>query len=124
MQIKKIDGALFKAMVANGAENLKLHYKEVDALNVFPVPDGDTGTNMKLTIDGGVNEIYALNETNLHEVAKKLSRGMLMGARGNSGVILSQLFRGLSKGFEGLQPTRSTWQGLLTPASSRRIKRL
>lgn len=80
MQIKKIDGALFKAMVANGAENLKLHYKEVDALNVFPVPDGDTGTNMKLTIDGGVNEIYALNETNLHEVAKKLSRGMLMGA--------------------------------------------
>ncbi|MDI9508143.1 MAG: DAK2 domain-containing protein [Bacillota bacterium] len=101
MQIKKIDGALFKAMVANGAENLKLHYKEVDALNVFPVPDGDTGTNMKLTIDGGVNEIYALNETNLHEVAKKLSRGMLMGARGNSGVILSQLFRGLSKGFEG-----------------------
>lgn len=101
MQIKKIDGALFKAMVTNGAENLKLHYKEVDALNVFPVPDGDTGTNMKLTIDGGVNEIYSINDVNIYEVSKKLSRGMLMGARGNSGVILSQLFRGLSKGFEG-----------------------
>jgi DAK2 domain fusion protein YloV len=101
MHIKKIDGALFKAMVTNGAENLKLHYKEVDALNVFPVPDGDTGTNMKLTIDGGVNEIYSINDVNIYEVSKKLSRGMLMGARGNSGVILSQLFRGLSKGFEG-----------------------
>ncbi|HHZ18149.1 MAG TPA: DAK2 domain-containing protein [Acholeplasmataceae bacterium] len=99
--MKKIDGALFKAMVTNGAENLKLHYKEVDALNVFPVPDGDTGTNMKLTIDGGVNEIYSINDVNIYEVSKKLSRGMLMGARGNSGVILSQLFRGLSKGFEG-----------------------
>ncbi|MCK9536210.1 MAG: DAK2 domain-containing protein, partial [Bacilli bacterium] len=82
MQIKKIDGALFKAMITNGAENLRINYKVVDALNVFPVPDGDTGTNMKLTIDGGVNEIYALNETNIYEVSKKLSRGMLMGARG------------------------------------------
>jgi len=85
MQIKKIDGALFKAMVANGAENLKLHYKEVDALNVFPVPDGDTGTNMKLTIDGGVNEIYALNETNLHEVAKKTVAGNADGSPGKLG---------------------------------------
>lgn len=101
MQIKKIDGALFKAMVTNGAENLKINYKIVDALNVFPVPDGDTGTNMKLTVDGGVNEIFSLNEPNIFELSKKLARGMLMGARGNSGVILSQLFRGLSKGFEG-----------------------
>jgi len=101
MQIKKIDGALFKAMIANGAETLKINYKTVDSLNVFPVPDGDTGTNMKMTIDGGVNEIYGMNDKNIYEVSKKLSRGMLMGARGNSGVILSQLFRGISKGFEG-----------------------
>lgn len=103
MQINKIDGVLYKAMVINGAENLKLNYQQIDALNVFPVPDGDTGTNMKMTIDGGVNEIYALDAQNISEVSKKLSRGMLMGARGNSGVILSQLFRGISKGLESYQ---------------------
>ncbi|MDD3171212.1 MAG: DAK2 domain-containing protein [Bacilli bacterium] len=103
MQIKKIDGVLFKALVINGAENLKKNYQRIDALNVFPVPDGDTGTNMKMTIDGGVNEIYNSHESNIYEISKKLSRGMLMGARGNSGVILSQLFRGLNKGFEGFE---------------------
>lgn len=103
MQINKIDGVLFKTLVVNGAENLRLHYQYIDSLNVFPVPDGDTGTNMKMTIEGGVNEIYSMDEHDIYEVSKKLSRGMLMGARGNSGVILSQLFRGISKGFEGLQ---------------------
>jgi DAK2 domain fusion protein YloV len=101
MQINKIDGVLFKTMVINGAENLKMNYQSIDALNVFPVPDGDTGTNMKMTIEGGVSEIYSLNEADIYETSKKLSRGMLMGARGNSGVILSQLFRGISKGLEG-----------------------
>lgn len=101
MQINKIDGVLFKTMVVNGAENLKQNYQKIDALNVFPVPDGDTGTNMRMTIEGGVNEIYSINEEDIYEVSKKLSRGMLMGARGNSGVILSQLFRGISKGLEG-----------------------
>ena len=101
MQIFKIDGVLFKTMVVNGAEYLKQNYQKIDALNVFPVPDGDTGTNMRMTIEGGVNEIYSLNEEDIFEVSKKLSRGMLMGARGNSGVILSQLFRGISKGLEG-----------------------
>ena len=101
MQINKIDGILFKSMVVNGAENLKQNYQRIDALNVFPVPDGDTGTNMKMTIEGGVSEIFNLDDQNIYEVSKKLSRGMLMGARGNSGVILSQLFRGISKGFEG-----------------------
>lgn len=101
MQINKLDGVLFKTLVINGAENLKLNYQTIDALNVFPVPDGDTGTNMKMTMDGGVNEIVNFNENNIYEVSKKISRGMLMGARGNSGVILSQLFRGLYKGFEG-----------------------
>lgn len=101
MQVNKIDGVLFKTLVINGTENLKLNYQAIDALNVFPVPDGDTGTNMKMTMEGGVNEIVNFNENNIYEVSKKISRGMLMGARGNSGVILSQLFRGIYKGFEG-----------------------
>ncbi|HEY8396127.1 MAG TPA: DAK2 domain-containing protein [Bacilli bacterium] len=101
MQINKIDGVLFKTMVVNGAEHLKQNYQKIDALNVFPVPDGDTGTNMRMTIEGGVNEIYSMKEEDIFEVSKKLSRGMLMGARGNSGVILSQLFRGISNGLEG-----------------------
>ena len=103
MELNKINGELFKAMVIGGAENLKKHYAEIDKLNVFPVPDGDTGTNMRMTIEGGVNEIYNLHEQSIQVISKKFSRGMLMGARGNSGVILSQLFRGLSKGFDGFE---------------------
>lgn len=101
MQVKKIDGELFKNLICNGCENLRANYQYVDSLNVFPVPDGDTGTNMKMTIEGGVNEVFNVTEPNIYEMSKKISRGMLMGARGNSGVILSQLFRGLSIGFEG-----------------------
>jgi len=98
MQTLKMDGQLFKLIVTNGARNLRAHYKEVDALNVFPVPDGDTGTNMKMTIEAGAHEISDSDEQSVYEMARKLSRGMLMGARGNSGVILSQLFRGIYKG--------------------------
>ncbi len=102
MNIMKINGQLFKALVLKGTENLKMNYQYIDSLNVFPVPDGDTGTNMRMTIENGVSEIASLDEKNIYEVSKRLSRGMLMGARGNSGVILSQLFRGMSKGLEGL----------------------
>lgn len=101
MQHLKIDGELFKELVVNGAANLSINYKAVDALNVFPVPDGDTGTNMRMTIDAGANEIKKEDTKSIYEIAKKLSRGMLMGARGNSGVILSQFFRGIYKGFKG-----------------------
>ena len=101
MQHSKINGELYKQLVINGAANLAVHYKEVDALNVFPVPDGDTGTNMRMTIEAGANELKKLEEQSIYEVAKKLSRGMLMGARGNSGVILSQFFRGIYKGLAG-----------------------
>lgn len=73
-----------------------IHYPEVDALNVFPVPDGDTGTNMNLTISSGAKEVANKNETSIYEIAKTFSRGLLMGARGNSGVILSQIFRGFA----------------------------
>ena len=102
MNIMKIDGQLFKSLALKGAENLKMNYQYIDSLNVFPVPDGDTGTNMRMTIEGGVSEIASVDEKNIYEMSRKLSRGMLMGARGNSGVILSQLFRGMSKGLEGM----------------------
>lgn len=96
-----INGITYKELVINGCANLKLNYKAVDALNVFPVPDGDTGTNMRMTIEAGVNEIKNLDDESIYDIAKKFSRGMLMGARGNSGVILSQLFRGIYKGLTG-----------------------
>lgn len=98
MQLKKIDGEAFKSIVMNGAENLRLHYQEIDALNVFPIPDGDTGINMLLTIQGGIKEIRNIDTASISEMAKYLSQGMLMHARGNSGVILSQLFRGFCIG--------------------------
>ncbi|MGM9899147.1 MAG: DAK2 domain-containing protein [Bacilli bacterium] len=103
MQTLKMDGQLFKLVVTNGAANLRANYKTVDALNVFPVPDGDTGTNMRMTIEAGAHEISDFKEKSVYEMAKKLSRGMLMGARGNSGVILSQLFRGIYKGLSGYE---------------------
>lgn len=101
MSTFKIDGTLFKQMIINGAVNLENNSDKIDQLNVFPVPDGDTGTNMKLTLSSGAKEIKNLETKSISEVAKKLSRGLLMGARGNSGVILSQLFRGFANGLEG-----------------------
>lgn len=97
----KIDGILFKQMIISGANNLYNNYPEVDALNVFPVPDGDTGTNMNLTISSGAKEIATRNDASVYDVAKAFSRGLLMGARGNSGVILSQIFRGFAQGLKG-----------------------
>lgn len=97
----KIDGILLKQMIISGANNLYNNYPEVDALNVFPVPDGDTGTNMNLTISSGAKEIATRNDDSVYDVAKAFSRGLLMGARGNSGVILSQIFRGFAQGLKG-----------------------
>lgn len=101
MSLKQINGIVFKQMVINGANNLANKSKYVDQLNVFPVPDGDTGTNMSMTMTAGAKELVSLNEASIGKVAKVLSRGLLMGARGNSGVILSQLFRGFATGLEG-----------------------
>lgn len=92
---KTLNGTLFKNMIANGAANLKNNHQEINSLNVFPVPDGDTGTNMQMTIMAGANEAINTNSKSIVDVSKILSRGCLMGARGNSGVILSQFFRGL-----------------------------
>ncbi|TMW74061.1 DAK2 domain-containing protein [Alteribacter natronophilus] len=88
-------------MIIEGANNLSDNSKAIDALNVFPVPDGDTGTNMNLTITSGVKEVRASSEDHVGKVAGAFAKGLLMGARGNSGVILSQLFRGFSKSVEG-----------------------
>lgn len=85
-----LDGILFARMVSFGAANLRSHAKEINDLNVFPIPDGDTGDNMLLTIMGGVHK--DLDCEVLCEVAERVSSGMLMSARGNSGVILSQFF--------------------------------
>lgn len=99
--MNKIDGSMFKIMLVSGANNLTNHHHEVDALNVFPVPDGDTGTNMNLTFSAGVKETQAVLSMNVGDIAKVLSKGLLMGARGNSGVILSQIFRGFYQSVEG-----------------------
>ena len=98
MILKTLNGEQFKALVTNGAKNLRLNFEEVDSLNVFPVPDGDTGTNMCRTIENGVNTIASIESTKIGDISKPLSSGMLLGARGNSGVILSQIFRGICKG--------------------------
>ncbi len=98
-----INGIKFKEMLESGAANLSNNFQKIDALNVFPVPDGDTGTNMSLTFTSGVNDALKIEGDKINEVAKKLSKGLLMGARGNSGVILSQIFRGFYQGLENIE---------------------
>lgn len=95
--IKTINAEMFAGMIISGANNLSNNKKEVNELNVFPVPDGDTGTNMSLTIMAAAKEVTALKETDIKDLAKAISSGSLRGARGNSGVILSQLLRGFTK---------------------------
>jgi DAK2 domain fusion protein YloV len=99
--LNRLDGVALSNMIANGAANLSQNADYVDSLNVFPVPDGDTGTNMNLTMTSGAKEVAAMNTSDIAEVSSKFARGLLMGARGNSGVILSQLFRGFGKAVEG-----------------------
>lgn len=95
--MKTLNSINFLAMLKSGANNLTNQHREIDALNVFPVPDGDTGTNMNLTFSAGVKEVLNFNSTHVGQLSKVLSKGLLMGARGNSGVILSQIFRGFSQ---------------------------
>jgi hypothetical protein len=102
MSTLSLDGKLFKKLIINGSIKLKINMNRIDDLNVFPVPDGDTGSNMSATMMAGANALRETEEVEIGKMAKVLSRGMLMGARGNSGVILSQLFSGISKGLEGL----------------------
>ena len=101
--MKTLNGQTLKQLLISGSNNLYNHYPEVDALNVFPVPDGDTGMNMNLTLTSGSKEIQNRSDESAYEISKVFSRGLLMGARGNSGVITSQIFRGFSKGLDGLE---------------------
>lgn len=101
MEFKNINGRDFYNMVVNASNKLAENSDFVNALNVFPVPDGDTGTNMSMTFKAAVKEIENIGSDSIGEVSKKLAKGALMGARGNSGVILSQILRGISKGLEG-----------------------
>lgn len=100
MPVNTIDGELYSQLITAGAANLSIHEEEVNNLNVFPIPDGDTGSNMLLTMNGGKNAI--IQEANISKAAQVIASGMLLGARGNSGVILSQFFDGISAGFADL----------------------
>lgn len=102
MSYNEMDGQLLKRVfTVSATAYFEKNVEFINSLNVFPVPDGDTGTNMNLTIQAGLKAIAKSEEKNLGEIVKVLSRGMLLGARGNSGVILSQIWRGMSQAFDG-----------------------
>jgi uncharacterized protein len=107
VSITSLEGKRFAQMVIQGATQLSANAQLVDALNVFPVPDGDTGTNMNLSMTSGAKEVQNHIQDHIGNVATALSKGLLMGARGNSGVILSQLFRGFGKAIEGKESLSS-----------------
>lgn len=101
MYLEKIDGVLFRKALNSAAKLLEINKEEVNSLNVFPVPDGDTGTNMCLTVESAVTKGLSVTDNDVYKIALATSQGSLMGARGNSGVILSQLFRGFANGLKG-----------------------
>ena len=102
MEMTTINAETLQKMFIAGAKNLEAKKEWINDLNVFPVPDGDTGTNMHLTVSNGVKEALKTNSDSVKDIAKTLSRGLLMGARGNSGVITSQIFRGIYQAVEDL----------------------
>ena len=106
--METINGIMLKQMLESGMNHLSNRASEIDALNVFPVPDGDTGTNMSLTFSAGVKDALKVESVSVSEIMKVLSKGLLMGARGNSGVITSQIFRGIYQGVEGLDSINGT----------------
>jgi DAK2 domain fusion protein YloV len=127
-KIETTDGVVLREMFSTATVWLEKSVAEVDALNVFPVPDGDTGTNMLLTMRSAIEEAYRVNDHSVSAVAQAMSKGALMGARGNSGVILSQIWRGLAQGmakketFSGkefaeayLQAAKTAYKGLSHP---------
>ena len=97
MVINNIDAKMLQKCFLAGAQSIEAQKEYINELNVFPVPDGDTGTNMTLTIISAAKEVGSIEEPTMESVAKAISSGSLRGARGNSGVILSQLFRGFTK---------------------------
>ena len=118
---KIIDAPLLSKMIISGAYNLSNNRELVDALNVFPVPDGDTGTNMSLTFINAARSVESISTDEVSEVANTVAKATLRGARGNSGVILSQIFRGISKKIDSAEAitvdmeTRQLLTSLNTP---------
>lgn len=112
MTLRFCDGATFYRAVIAAVATLDRHHAEVNSLNVFPVPDGDTGRNMLVTMKVALEHAEALDgpERTLTGVADALAHGALMGARGNSGVILSQIMRGLADGVKGMRRSRMAWR--------------
>lgn len=108
MEFNKIDGKRFYYMLVNASNRLEEQKEYVNSLNVFPVPDGDTGTNMSMTFRSAISEIAKMESNSIGEISKKLSKGALMGARGNSGVILSQVLRGVAKALDGRNEANSS----------------
>ena len=103
-----ITGQMFRDGIISGANNISNSRQAVDALNIFPVPDGDTGTNMSMTISAASREVSSLDDdASISEVSKRCASALLRGARGNSGVILSLIFRGFSKAFRDIDEASS-----------------
>lgn len=102
-EYKYLDGAMFEEFVLSGANRLEKNIQKINDLNVFPIPDGDTGDNMYLTIKGGIDKMREVSDNSVCKKANALAEGMLFNARGNSGVILSQIFSGIASGFNGLE---------------------
>ena len=96
-----INGSCYKNALISGANNIIKHTEEINALNIFPVPDGDTGTNMSMTIKAAADALEELDSKSIAEIASSAASAMLKSARGNSGVILSLLFRGIANGLKG-----------------------
>ncbi|UKS54135.1 DAK2 domain-containing protein [Mycoplasma feriruminatoris] len=114
--MKKLE--LLKNMITSGVNNLYNHYPQIDKLNVFPVPDGDTGTNMNLTATNGYNEVIDVEYESIGKFLSAFSRGLIMGARGNSGVIFSQIIKGLSLGMNNAKELSvSEWKSGFSKAS-------
>ena len=103
MVLNEIDSKQFRDMVRVATHRIGKNAEFVNSLNVFPVPDGDTGTNMNLTIESGARAVSENPSSNVGDLTESLAKGMLMGARGNSGVITSQLFRGFYKATQGMK---------------------
>lgn len=101
--ISEIDGALLVRMVREGTARLRTHAQEVNDLNVFPIPDGDTGSNMLQTASGGADSIASTESGSIGKLSRRISDGMLLSARGNSGVILSQIFEGMARALDGAE---------------------
>lgn len=102
-EYKYLDGAMFDEFVSSGAAKLEKNVKKINDLNVFPIPDGDTGDNMFKTLSGGIKRMKEVDENSVAKKAKALAEGMLFNARGNSGVILSQIFSGIAQGFSEVE---------------------